>query len=55
MTHPNKNVNIICLPCTTDNKIYDLLFISESYFTDANIIEEKRISEGDDIFICIKE
>jgi hypothetical protein len=50
LTHQDKNVDIICIPCTPDKQKYDYLFLTDSYFSDNSLIKEKRIHEGNDIF-----
>ena len=50
LIHHDKNVDIICTPCFPDSTLFDYKFISDSYFTDERVLEEKGISEGTDIF-----
>lgn len=53
LIHHDNNVDIICIPCTPDSNIFDYKFISESYFTDERMLDEKGITEGTDIFYAV--
>jgi hypothetical protein len=50
LTHLDKNVDIICIPCTPDAQKYDYLFLTDSYLSDKEVIRQKQIREGNHIF-----
>ena len=50
LMHHDINVDLVCIPVTLDEQNFDVLYIPNSYFAGVEIIREKGIAEGTNIF-----
>jgi hypothetical protein len=50
LKHPDKDVDIVCIPCSPDSKKYDFKFITDPYLSDKELLSQKKIREGNNIF-----
>lgn len=50
LEHTDPDVDIVCIPCTPDRKVYDYKFVTESYLSGKELLKEKKIHEGNEIF-----
>lgn len=50
LEHPDKDVDIVCIPCSPDPEKYDYKYITDPYLSDKELLKQKNIHEGNNIF-----